>query len=410
MPQRPDNSYLRFDDVVKRQRPVSFATMVKPVGSACNLNCDYCYYLDKVPAAPGAVMSFDTLEAYIRDYIRSTRTDTVSFVWHGGEPVLAGLGFYRRAVELQHRYAGGRRIENAFQTNGTLLDGEWCRFFRDNNFLVGISVDGPRDIHDRYRRDRGGNPTFDRVMRGLEHLVRHGVEFNTMTAVSRACEGRGRETYLFLKSLGSRFMQFMPVIERIDTSAGGYRRIALPDDSAGSVADWSVGSRAYGEYMCDIFDEWFRGDVGRCFVQLFDVTLAQWMGVNPALCAFCESCGDSLTVERNGDIYPCDRFVGQRMRLGNISTDSLAGAFMSRRMADFGAAKHNGLSSECRNCRWLFACRGECPEHRFPSADGQLRNALCDGYRLFFEHVAPRMRRMAELLSQGRPASEAMEK
>ena len=412
---RNKTPYLHFDEIVKRRRPEAFGTMVKPVGSACNLDCDYCYYLDKESMYGGhePLMNDELLEEYIRQYIEGNRVESVMFTWHGGEPMLAGLDFYRRAVELQRKYAGGRRIDNAFQTNGVLLDDEWCRFFRENGFLVGISIDGPQSIHDACRRDKGGRPTFDRVMRGVELLRRNGVEFNTMTTVNRFSEGRGREVYHFLKGIGSRFMQFMPVMEYVAGGEDGSRPHIVPPHSEGSrPAEWSVSAKGYGQFMCDIFDEWVTGDVGQFYVQLFDVTLAQWCRVRPALCAFCESCGDSLVVEHNGDIYSCDHFVYPEYRLGNIADTELVDAFASRRQMDFGAAKHDTLPVKCRECKWLFACRGECPKHRFggksADSDDYSLNALCEGLEQFFAHTQPYMRYMADLLHSERPAAMVM--
>ena len=404
--------YIHFDEVVKRQQPTAFGTMVKPVGSACNLDCDYCYYLDKESMYGGRqpLMNDALLERYVRQYIEGNRVDTVMFTWHGGEPMLAGLDFYRRAVALQRKYAGGRRIENSFQTNGTLLNDEWCEFFRENGFLVGISIDGPQAIHDSCRRDKGGQPTFDRVMRGLELLLRHGVEFNTMSTVNRHSEGRGREVYRFLKAAGSRFMQFMPVAEHVAGGMDGERPHIVPPRSEGSrLAEWSVTAKGFGQFMCDIFDEWVVGDVGRCYVQMFDVALAQWCRIKPALCAFCDSCGDSLAVEHNGDIYSCDHFVYPEYLLGNIADTTLVEAFASRRQADFGAAKHDLLADKCIGCRWLFACRGACPKHRFGSGpqDANL-NVLCEGYEMFFRHVDPYMKYMAAMLAEKRPPALVM--
>lgn len=405
--------YLHFDEIVKRQRPTAFGTMVKPVGSACNLDCDYCYYLDKESLYGGREprMSDEVLERYIRQYIEGNSVDTVSFVWHGGEPMLAGLDFYRRAVELQRKYAGGRRIENSFQTNATLIDEQWCDFFRENGFLVGVSLDGPASIHDGCRMDKGRRPTFERVMRAVELMRRTGVEFNTMSTVNRLSEGRGREVYRFLKSIGSRYMQFMPVVEHVAGGGDGRRpHIVPPGTDAGRLAEWSVSAAGFGDFMCDIFDEWVVADVGSYYVQLFDVSLAQWLGMKPALCAFCDSCGDSLVVEHNGDIYSCDHFVYPEYKLGNIASTELVEAFASRRQADFGAAKHNSVPAACRACRWYFACRGECPKHRFATSDegDEGMNALCEGYKAFFRHADPYMKYMADRLREGKPAALVM--
>lgn len=405
--------YFTYDELVRRQKPRTFSTLVKPVGSRCNLDCAYCYYLDKEAIYDGAepLMDDTLLEEYIRQYIGGNRVDTVTFVWHGGEPTLAGLDFFRRAVALQQKYAAGKHIENALQTNAMLLDDAWCDFLHDNRFLVGVSLDGPEALHDRCRRDKGGHPTFERVLAAVERLKRHGVEFNTMTAVNRFSEGRGREVYRFLKSLGSRFMQFMPVVEYVcDPQGGGRPGIVAPHTPGSRLAEWSVSARGFGEFLCEVFDDWVLSDVGSYYVQLFDVSLAQWYGVRPSLCSFCDACGDSLVVEHNGDIYSCDHFVFPEYRLGNMTDMPLQKAFASRRQGDFGAAKHNALPDECRRCRWYFACRGECPQHRFDrTASGEENlNALCEGYRTFFSHIDPYMKRMSELLRAGQPAALVM--
>lgn len=405
--------YLSYDEIIKRQRPRAFGSMVKPVGSACNLDCSYCYYLDKESIYGGREpkMSDELLERYIRQYIEGNRVDTVTFTWHGGEPMLAGLDFYRRAVALQKKYARGKRIENSLQTNATLIDDAWCDFLRENNFLVGVSIDGPQSIHDANRRDKGGCPTFDRVMQAIARMRRAGVEFNTMTTVNRLSEGRGREVYLFLKSIGSRFMQFMPVVEYTCRQGPDSRPHIVPPGTPGSEpGPWSVSAAGFGAFMNDIFDEWVINDVGRCYIQLFDVALAQWYGVRPALCAFCDNCGDSLVVEHNGDIYSCDHFVYPEYKLGNLNDTTLVEAFSSRRQADFGAAKHNRLPDECIKCRYWFACRGECPKHRFDrTAEGEEHlNALCEGYKAFFRHAEPYMRRMADLLRAQQPPALVM--
>lgn len=405
--------YLTYEEILKRDRPRAFGSMVKPVGSRCNLDCHYCYYLDKESLYGGEepTMSVELLERYIRQYIEGNRVDCVSFTWHGGEPMLAGLEFYRHAIALQKRYAKGKRIENALQTNGLLLNEEWCQFLKTNNFLVGISIDGPQSIHDANRLDKGGVGTFDRVMHGVELLRRNGVEFNTMTTVNRASEGRGREVYRFLKSIGSHYMQFMPVVEYTLTKPNNPRPYIVPPHTPQStLAPWSVSAKGYGDFMCDVFDEWVIQDVGRYYVQLFDVALAQWVGMRPALCSFCDTCGDSLVVEHNGDIYSCDHFVYPEHRLGNLRDTSLKEAYASRRQADFGAAKHNRLPEECRRCRYYFACRGECPKHRFDTTTGKEPdlNTLCEGYKRFFSHVDPYMRYMAELLGSKRAPAWVM--
>ncbi len=399
---------LTFGDAVKSSRPTSFGTMLKPAGSLCNLDCQYCYYLDKAGLYGGREpkMSLEMLEEYVRQYIEGNDVPLVTFCWHGGEPLLAGLDFYRRAVEFQKKYAGEKKIDNALQTNGVLLDEEWCSFFRENDFLVGVSIDGPRDIHDPFRVDKGGRPTFDRVMAGIELLARTGVEYNTLSTVNRLSEGRGAEVYRFLKSIGSRYMQFLPVVEHVvDSPQGGRSRIVPPGYEGARRAEWSVTGRGYGEFMNDIFDQWVVSDVGSCFVQLFDVALAQWVGVQPGLCSFGETCGDALVVEHNGDVYSCDHFVYPEYRLGNLMECDLKTLFRSQAQFRFGINKRNTLPAECLRCKWYFACRGECPKHRFEkAANGENNlNALCEGYKLFFSHVEPYMKYMTELLAGKQP-------
>jgi len=393
---------LTFADGQKKLLPTAFSTMLKPVGSRCNLDCAYCYYLDKAGIYGGreALMSDALLEEYIRQYIEGNKVDLVTFNWHGGEPLTAGVDFFRRAMELQRKYAGDKRIDNTIQTNGTLLSEEWCALFRENNFLVGVSIDGPRDIHDAFRRDRGGAPTFDRVVAAIEMLKRERVEFNTLSTVNAASEGRGAEVYRFLARLGSRFMQFLPVLEYTIPGPGGRAVIVPPSTEGAEPAPWSVSSAGFGRFLCDVFDDWVIADVGRLYVQMFDVALAQWVGVPPSLCAFGETCGDALVVEHNGDVYSCDHFVYPEYRIGNIAEGDMARMFDSRTQLRFGIDKRNGLPRRCLRCEWYFACRGECPKHRFDTTpDGETGlNALCEGYKAFFSHVDPYMKRMKELL------------
>ena len=381
---------LTLNDAVRLTGPASFNIMLKPAGSLCNLNCKYCYYLDKADIYGGRepVMSEGMLETVVKEYIAANEVGEVTFNWHGGEPLLLGVDFYRKALAFERKYADGKIIHNTIQTNGTLLNREWADFFRENGFLVGISIDGPRDVHDRYRKDRGGLPSFDRVMQGLEILRSSGVEFNTMSTINNASEGKGREVYRFLKAAGVRYMQFMPVVEF---------------EKSGRISPWSVSGIAFGKFLCDIFDEWVRNDVSRIFVGQFDAALASWCGVPPGICAFAETCGGNAAIEHNGDLYPCDHFVFPERRLGNIAETSIRELMGSDAQIRFGIDKRNTLPSACRKCRWLFACHGECPKHRFKSTGpGEAGlNALCDGYKLFFSHISPYMDYMKGLLLQG---------
>ena len=391
---------LSLNDAVRLSGPTAFNMMLKPAGSLCNLNCKYCYYLDKAEIYGGRepVMSEQMLETVVREYIAANEVPEVTFNWHGGEPLLLGLDFYRKTLEFERKYAGGKKINNTIQTNGVLVDRAWAEFFRENGFLVGISIDGPQEVHDRYRKDKGRLPTFERVMRGLECLQAAGVDFNTMSTINKASEGRGLETYRFLKSIGSRYMQFMPVVEHVKDG-----RIVDPSEEGARIAPWSISGIAFGRFLCDIFDEWVKRDVGRVFVGQFDAALACWCGVPPGICVFSDTCGGNAIVEHNGDLYPCDHFVYPKYRLGNIAETPIRELMASDAQVRFGIDKRNTLPSACRKCRWFFACHGECPKHRFNRTEkGETGlNALCEGYKLFYSHVAPYMDYMKKLLQQG---------
>ena len=398
----PFQKDLLLEDAVRITGPAAFNIMLKPAGSLCNLGCAYCYYLDKADIYGGREprMSPEMLETVIREYIAANDVPEVTFNWHGGEPLVLGLDFYRKAVELERKYADGKTVFNTLQTNGTLLTPEWADFLRENRFLVGISIDGPRDIHDKYRKDRGGAGTFDKVVRGIALLRACGVEFNTMSTVNKVSEGRGLEVYRFLQSLGSRYMQFMPVVEHVK---GGF--IVDPVTEGARLAPWSVSSRGFGQFMCDIFDDWVRNDVGRTFVGLFDATLANWCGVMPGTCAYDRTCGGNSVIEHNGDLYPCDHFVYPRYRLGNIAETPIRSMMESPRQVKFGIDKRNSLPAKCFRCKYLHLCNGECPKHRFHRTEaGETGlSALCEGYYRFYEHTAPYMGKMRELLQQELP-------
>lgn len=411
---------LTFSDAVRLTGPRVYNLMVKPAGSRCNLDCHYCYYLDKagIYGNREPLMNDELLEKFIRTYIEVTEIDEVNFNWHGGEPMIPGLDFYRKAVTLERKYAGNKKITNTLQTNGTLIDDEAARFFADNGFLIGISIDGPRDIHDKFRRDKGANPTFDRVMKGLEALYRAGASFNTMTTLNKASAGRGLEIYTFLKSIGSRYMQFMPVVEHVRYPQGkdgkpdkkARPHIVNPNEEGSLLAGWSINALDFGTILCDIFDYWVKHDVGNWFVNIFDCTLANWCGVLPGTCVYAETCGGNAIVEHNGDLYPCDHFVYPEYRLGNIYETPLPELMETAAQVDFGINKRNSLPRRCERCEWLFACHGECPKHRFNRTEsGQTGlNALCDGYRKFYSHVSPYMDRMRQLLESGRGPWEIM--
>lgn len=388
--------------------------MAKPVGSRCNLRCDYCYYLEKeklysASGHGGMMMDDRVLEAFIRQYIESQTTPAVLFTWHGGEPLLRDRSYYEKIIALERRYARGIRVDNAIQTNGTLLDDDWCRFFRDNGWLVGLSVDGPEDLHDRYRRTAGGGPSFAAVMRAIETLDRNAVDWNALAVVNVYNARHPDRFYDFFRSVGCHYIQFTPVVERLVRHADG-RHLASVADTSAPLAEFSVTPGLWGDFLCRVFDRWVRADVGTYFVQLFDATLANWVGVPPGVCSLGSYCGHAGVVEHNGDIYSCDHFVFPEYRLGNILGRPLLDMMYSGRQRDFGSAKRGALPRQCRECRYTDICNGECPRNRFVlSADGQPGlNYLCEGYYRFFSHSEPYMRFMRDELLAGRPASNVM--
>ncbi len=387
-----------------------FHVMVKPTGPICNLDCRYCFYLEKArlyPGTSGWAMPDAVLETFVRDYIAAQDVPVVTFAWQGGEPTLLGLDFFRRVVELQQRYANGRRIENALQTNGILVDDEWAAFFAEHAFLVGVSIDGPRELHDRYRVDRGGAPTFDRVMTGMAALKRQGAAFNTLTVVHRDNARAPLDVYRFLKEAGSGFLQFIPIVERVDGP-----RLSEPGVAGGGrVTAWSVDPADWGGFLCAIFDEWVRHDVGRVFVQLFDVALESWYRGEASLCIFSETCGRALAVEHNGDLYSCDHYVFPAFRLGNITDTPVGELVASPAQRQFGDAKRDTLPDFCRRCEVRFACHGECPKNRFAETpDGEAGlNYLCAGYKRLFVHIDAAMRFMANELAGERAPANVME-
>ncbi|MBS1803960.1 MAG: anaerobic sulfatase maturase [Acidobacteria bacterium] len=392
-----------------------FHIMTKPIGPICNLDCKYCFYLEKEKLYPGTKkweMSGEVLERYVSEYIAAQPGDEVHFAWQGGEPTLLGVDFFRNVVALQQRYANGKTINNALQTNGMLIDDAWGEFLAENNFLVGVSIDGPRELHDCYRVDKGQAATFDRVMRGIGKLKEYRVDFNTLTVVHRKNSECPLEVYQFLKEIGSGFIQFIPIVERRSATAGG-DGLALIKPSFGDeaeVTDWSVEAEAYGRFLSRIFDEWVNKDVGRVFVQLFDVALENWMGMEASLCVFRRTCGSAMAMEHAGDLYSCDHFVYPENRLGNIMETALEKLVDSPEQKAFGQAKLDSLPKMCRNCEVRFACNGECPKHRFlTTPDGETGlNYLCAGYKQFFKHIDPYMQFMAGELRAGRPPANIM--
>jgi uncharacterized protein len=406
---------LLFTDALKLQRPHAFSIMVKPTGPLCNLNCKYCYYLEKKQLY-GSINDFrlreDLLENFIKQYIEALQVPSVTFVWQGGEPTLMGLDYFRKVLELQRKYSNGKTIENAFQTNGTTLTDEWCKFFADNKILVGISIDGEEHNHDHYRKTPSGRPTFRRVMKGIELLHKNKAEFNTLSCVNDYNVNYAAETYRFLKRVGSGFIQFLPVVERMALQKKDNRlSLVSPlfaDDAA--VTSWSVPAEDFGNFLITIFDEWVRNDVARFYVQIFDATLANYAGEMPGLCVFTETCGDALAMEHNGDLFSCDHFVYPENLLGNISVTPLADLVKSQKQFDFGIDKRNKLPLYCLRCEVRFACHGECPKHRFiHTPDGKPGlNYLCKGYKMFFHHVGPYMEFMAKELKNKRAPANVM--
>lgn len=352
-------------------------------------------------------MSMEILEKSIKEYIETNGSDEINFDWHGGEPLLLGVDFFVKVVELQRKYSGNKRIFNTIQTNATLINDEFASFFKYCNFLVGVSIDGPRDIHDGFRRDKNNNATFDKVLKGIELLQHYGVDFNTMTTINKYSEGRGAEVYNFLKGIGSHYMQFMPVLEYVNPLNSN---VVSPDERNSRLAPYSVDAMEYGKFMCDIFDCWIKNDVGNYYVNLFDSTLANWCGVNPGTCVYSETCGANAVVEHNGDVFPCDHFVYEKYKLGNIKDSSLEEIVTSVKMKEFGIDKRNTLPSKCLKCKYYFACHGECPKHRFNNTDkgDEGLNSLCDGLYYFFSHVETYMEKMKVLFFEGKEVKNVM--
>ena len=365
--------------------------MAKPVGAACNLRCKYCYYLEKSKLYPHEhnMMDDEILENFIREYIESQTMPEILFTWHGGEPMLRPVSYYEKVIRLQQKYAGGRKISNSLQTNGTLITDEYAEFYHRNGWLIGVSIDGPKEYHDAYRRQANGGPTFDEVMRGIEILNRHHVEWNAMAVVNRLNGSHPVEFYHFFKKIGCKFIQFTPVVDA---------------SRLGELTEYSVQPKQWGEFLCGLFDEWVRKDVGEYFVQTFEATLANWCGVAPGVCSLARYCGHAGVLEHNGDLYSCDHFVYPEYKLGNIKDQTIMEMMYSDRQLKFGRDKFDTLPRQCKQCKWLFACNGECPKNRLlKTVDGEPGlSYLCEGYRKHFEHVAPFMDHMRrDILSQG---------
>ena len=387
--------------------------MLKPAGAHCNLACKYCYYLEKnklYPTAQRHLMSDEMLEQFTREYIEAQTMNQVLFTWHGGEPLLRSIDFYRKALSLQQKYAGGRRIDNVIQTNGTLLTDEWCEFFAQNHWLVGISIDGPQPYHDHYRLTAAGKPSWKKVMQGIKLLKKHGVEWNAMAVVNAYNVNHPMEFYRFFKENGCQFLQFTPIVERLTRHEDGRTLASLADKNEIPLSEASVTPEQWGYFLCAIFDEWVRKDVGKIFVEIFDCTLANWMGISPGICAYSKECGHAGVMEHNGDVYSCDHFVFPEYKLGNIRDHSLIDMLYGEQQQEFSRLKHSSLPRQCKECDMEFACHGECPKNRFMKdkyGDSGL-NYLCPGYYHYYQHVAPYMDYMKQELMSQRPPSNIM--
>lgn len=387
--------------------------MLKPAGAHCNLACKYCYYLEKnklYPTAQRHLMSDEMLEQFTREYIEAQTMNQMLFTWHGGEPLLRSIDFYRKALSLQQKYAGGRCIDNVIQTNGTLLTDEWCEFFAQNHWLVGISIDGPQPDHDHYRLTAAGKPSWKKVMQGIKLLKKHGVEWNAMAVVNAYNVNHPLEFYRFFKENGCQFLQFTPIVERLTRHEDGRTLASLADKNEIPLSEASVTPEQWGYFLCAIFDEWVRKDVGKIFVEIFDCTLANWMGISPGICAYSKECGHAGVMEHNGDVYSCDHFVFPEYKLGNIRDHSLIDMLYGEQQQEFSRLKHSSLPRQCKECDMEFACHGECPKNRFMKdkyGDSGL-NYLCPGYYHYYQHVAPYMDYMKQELMAQRPPSNIM--
>ena len=385
--------------------------MLKPAGAHCNLACKYCYYLEKNNLYQNShrhLMTDEMLEQFTREYIEAQTMPQVLFTWHGGEPLMRSIDFYKKALALQKKYAHGKQIDNVIQTNGTLLTDEWCEFFAKNHWLVGISIDGPQEYHDHYRVTPAGKPSWEKVMQGIQLLKKHRVEWNAMAVVNAYNAEHPLEFYHFFRDNGCQYLQFTPIVERLTKHEDGRTLASLADDREIPLADASVPPQQWGNFLCTIFDDWVRHDVGKTFVEIFDSTLANWMGVLPGICAYSKECGHAGVMEHNGDVYSCDHFVFPEYKLGNIREQSLIDMLYGEKQQAFSRLKHTSLPRQCKECDMEFACHGECPKNRFEKdkyGDPGL-NYLCQGYYQYYTHVAPYMDFMKrELLAQRPPAN-----
>jgi uncharacterized protein len=380
----------------------SYQLMAKPVGSHCNLNCTYCYYLEKKALFPSGlnIMPDNILESFIKQYIESQASEEVHFIWQGEEPALAGIPYYEKVVRLQRKYRGNKKIFNAFQSNGTLIHADWCRFFRDNQFLLGLSIDGPEHLHNYYRKNKANQGSFREVMKAVELAHFFAVDFNTLTTVNRINAEHPLEVYRFLKQIGSRFLQFLPVAERQALIPKPLKLVPPGYDGEAIVSGWSLKPLQYGRFLVQIYDEWKTRDIGHIFIQIIEATLANKLGLSPGVCVFDSTCGHALILEHTGDIYACDHYVFPEYKLGNLADENLVDLVQSPGQINFGLSKQSSLPPECKNCRVLYACHGECPKHRFELSSSGERNLnyLCQDYKLFFLHVESFIDDMAKQL------------
>ena len=386
--------------------------MLKPAGSLCNLRCKYCYYLEKnelYKDSRNHIITDELLEKFIKEYIEAQTMPEVLFTWHGGETLMRPVSFYKKALELQRVYGRGRRIDNCIQTNGTLITDEWCQFFKENNFLVGVSIDGPQEFHDEYRKTATGRPTFRQVMKGINLLNKHGVEWNALAVVNDFNADYPLDFYHFFKEIGCHYIQFTPIVERIIDRADGLT-LAPGMQEGGRMADFSVTAEQWGDFLCAIFDEWVHHDVGNYYIQLFDATLANWVGQAPGICTMARECGHAGVMEFNGDVYSCDHFVYPEHKLGNLHSQTIYEMMNSPKQKEFSKMKHLMLPQQCKECNFLFACHGECPKNRFvkDKYGNPGLNYLCSGYHKFFTHVAPYMDFMKNELDHQRAPANVM--
>ena len=388
----------------------NFHLMAKPAGPACNLNCTYCFYLEKSNffETGATLMSDKVLAAYTEKYLRSQKGSTVEFTWQGGEPTLAGLDFFRKAIAYQNKFKGNKRISNSLQTNGTLINEEWCRLLAKHHFLVGLSVDGPEELHNSYRKDKSGKPTFHRVQKAIRLFKKYQIDFNALTTVNDVNVREPMELYDFYVRSGIQFVQFIPIVERTagkkSTELG--LNLASPEDTQKEthVTDWSVKPDDYADFLIDIFDRWVRNDIGKTFIMNFEWALSAAIHGVSGTCHHAQKCGSAGIMEHNGDIYSCDHFVYPSYKIGNIIDDDLVVLFNSKAQLEFGNEKHAGLTAECRNCDVQSLCHGGCPKHRFVSG----QNYLCSAYKKFFNHIMPYAQAAKEILEQGRSITELM--